>query len=173
MSITAYKLVTADSAYPDGLSLAVSNAITAGWQPFGQPIAFNGKLVQAVIEGVPDGAGGAPVDLQIADVAGLQSALDAKASTQALTDGLATKLGTNGTAAAATKLATVRTIAGVGFDGTANIAITAAGVGALATGGTAAAATKLATARQIAGHAFDGTADIVIAASDVGAQPAG
>src|ERR1700744_2902914 len=111
MSITAYKLVTADSAYPDALTDAVSKAIEAGWQPFGQPMAFNGKLVQAVIEGVPDGAGGAPVDLQIADVSGLQAALDGKASTQALTDGLATKLATTGTAAAATKLASAHLIA--------------------------------------------------------------
>lgn len=40
----------------------------------------------------------------------------------------ATKLGTTATAAAATKLATARTINGVAFDGTANITITAATV---------------------------------------------
>lgn len=41
----------------------------------------------------------------------------------------------SGTAVAATKLATARTIAGKSFDGTANISITAADVGALSTGG--------------------------------------
>ncbi|MDG0801948.1 tail fiber protein [Pectobacterium polaris] len=69
-------------------------------------------------------------------------------------------LATGGTAAAATKLATARTINGVAFDGTANIALTPANIGALPAAGTAAAATKLAVARKIAGVAFDGTADI-------------
>lgn len=80
-------------------------------------------------------------------------------------------LSTTGTAAAATKLATPRTIAGKSFDGTANIAIAASDVGALASNGTAAAATKLATARTIAGKSFDGTANISIGADDVGALP--
>ncbi|WP_145592107.1 phage tail protein [Yersinia rochesterensis] len=75
----------------------------------------------------------------------------------------------NGTAAAATKLATARNIAGKPFDGTANITIGAVDVGALASNGTAAAATKLATARNIAGKPFDGTANITIGAVDVGA----
>lgn len=172
MSITAYKLVTADAAFPDALTDAVTAAIALGWQPSGQVVSTSvGKLAQAMVQGAPDGGGGSG-SVTIADVEGLQDALDAKASTQALTDGLATKLGSTATAAAATKLATPRTIAGVSFDGTANIAITAANVGALATGGTAAAATKLVTARQIAGHEFDGTADIVITAADVGAQAA-
>ncbi|EHD22661.1 MULTISPECIES: hypothetical protein [Brenneria] len=69
-----------------------------------------------------------------------------------------------GTAAAATKLATARTINGVAFDGTANISLTPANIGALPAAGTAAAATKLAAARKINGVAFDGTKDI-----DVGA----
>jgi len=171
MSVTAYKLIVADASYPDALTVDVAAALADGWQPLGQPALVREKLIQAVIKGAPDGSG--PGTVTIADVEGLQDALDAKASTQALTDGLATKLGTNATAAAATKLATARTIAGVAFDGSANIALTAANVGALATNGTAAAATKLATARNIAGHAFDGTADVVITASDVGAQPAG
>ena len=47
-------------------------------------------------------------------------------------------LPSGGTAVAAAKLATARTIAGVAFDGTANISLTAANVGAIATtGGTA------------------------------------
>ena len=82
-------------------------------------------------------------------------------------------LASGGTAAAATKLATARKIAGHPFDGTADIAISAGDVGALASGGTAAAATKLATAHKIAGHAFDGTADIAISAGDVGALASG
>ncbi|WP_235906644.1 phage tail protein [Yersinia rochesterensis] len=76
-----------------------------------------------------------------------------------------------GTAAAATKLATARKIAGKAFDGSADITIAAGDVGALPSNGTAAAATKLATARKIAGKAFDGSTDITIAASDVGALP--
>ncbi|AVT59229.1 pyocin knob domain-containing protein [Pectobacterium versatile] len=63
-------------------------------------------------------------------------------------------------AQAAAKLATPRTINGVPFDGSANIALTPANIGALPVAGTAAAATKLAVARKIAGVAFDGTADI-------------
>jgi hypothetical protein len=76
-----------------------------------------------------------------------------------------------GTAAAATKLATARKIAGVAFDGTSDISLSAANVGALPSGGTAVAATKLATARKIAGVAFDGTQDIGLDADDVGAFP--
>ncbi|MDE8741739.1 phage tail protein [Pectobacterium polaris] len=71
----------------------------------------------------------------------------------------------NAVAQAAAKLATPRTINGVPFDGTANIALTPANIGALPAAGTAVAATKLAVARKIAGVAFDGTADI-----DVNAQ---
>ncbi|WP_233964008.1 pyocin knob domain-containing protein [Pectobacterium versatile] len=63
-------------------------------------------------------------------------------------------------AQAAAKLATPRTINGVPFDGSANIALTPANIGALPVAGTAAAATKLAVTRKIAGVAFDGTADI-------------
>jgi phage-related tail fiber protein len=76
-----------------------------------------------------------------------------------------------GTAVAATKLATARKIAGVAFDGTSDISLSAANVGALPAAGTAVAATKLATARKIAGVAFDGTQDIGLNADDVGAFP--
>ncbi|WP_258876339.1 pyocin knob domain-containing protein [Pectobacterium aroidearum] len=76
-----------------------------------------------------------------------------------------------GTAAAATKLATARTINGVAFDGTTNIALTPANIGALPTAGTAAAATKLATARTINGVAFDGTANIALTPASIGALP--
>ena len=55
-----------------------------------------------------------------------------------------------GLAATATALATGRTIGGVSFDGTANIAVTLA-----------ATATALATARTIGGTSFDGTGNIV------------
>ncbi|MGP6444168.1 phage tail-collar fiber domain-containing protein [Rahnella aceris] len=76
-----------------------------------------------------------------------------------------------GTAVAASKLATARKIAGVAFDGTQDINLSAANVGALPSGGTAVAATKLATARKIAGVAFDGTQDIGLNADNVGAFP--
>ncbi|MEL4887816.1 hypothetical protein N6P31_12160 [Pectobacterium betavasculorum] len=76
-----------------------------------------------------------------------------------------------GTAAAATKLSMARKIAGVAFDGTADIALTPANVGALPAGGTAAAATKLAVARKIAGVVFDGTADIALTPANIGALP--
>ena len=56
---------------------------------------------------------------------------------------------TTGNAATATALATARTIGGVSFDGTANIAVTLA-----------ATATALATGRTIGGVSFDGTANI-------------
>lgn len=81
------------------------------------------------------------------------------------------RLPSGGTAVASTKLATARKIAGVAFDGTADISIPPANVGALPATGTAAAATKLATPRKIAGVAFDGMADISIAAGNVGAVP--
>lgn len=77
------------------------------------------------------------------------------------------RLPSGGTAVAANKLATSRKIAGVAFDGTADISIPPANVGALPAGGTAVAATKLATARKIAGVAFDGTKDIAISAANV------
>ncbi|WP_449632273.1 phage tail-collar fiber domain-containing protein [Rahnella aceris] len=76
-----------------------------------------------------------------------------------------------GTAVAATKLATARKIAGVAFDGTQDINLSAANVGALPANGTAVAATKLATSRKIAGVAFDGTQDIGLNADNVGAFP--
>ncbi|AFE59941.1 tail fiber repeat 2 protein [Rahnella aquatilis HX2] len=76
-----------------------------------------------------------------------------------------------GTAVAASKLATARKIAGVAFDGTQDISLSAANVGALPAAGTAVAATKLATSRKIAGVAFDGTQDIGLNADNVGAFP--
>ncbi|MDY4378628.1 hypothetical protein SOV92_12430 [Pectobacterium brasiliense] len=79
----------------------------------------------------------------------------------------------DGTATAATKLSMARKIAGVAFDGTADIALTPANVGALPAAGTAVAATKLAVARKIAGVAFDGTADISLTSANVGAYSVG
>ena len=76
-----------------------------------------------------------------------------------------------GNAATATKLATARNIAGVSFDGSANISlnnnaitngagyITSSGTSA-ACSGNAATATQLQTARTIAGVSFNGTANI-------------
>lgn len=77
-----------------------------------------------------------------------------------------------GTAAAATKLSMARKIAGVAFDGTADIALTPDNVGALPAAGTAAAATKLASARTINGVAFDGTQNISLTPGNIGALPA-
>ncbi|GKW40685.1 hypothetical protein PEC301879_05440 [Pectobacterium carotovorum subsp. carotovorum] len=71
----------------------------------------------------------------------------------------------DGTAVAANKLATPRTIAGVPFDGTENIVLTADRVGALPVGGMAVEAVKahwLAEPRKINGVPFDGKADITL-----------
>ncbi len=79
-----------------------------------------------------------------------------------------------GTAAAATKLATARTIGGVAFDGTANINLPGVNAaGNQSTTGNAATASKLATARTISGVAFDGSANITLTAANVGALPSG
>ena len=79
-------------------------------------------------------------------------------------------LPSGGTAVAATKLETARTIGGVSFDGTANINLPGVNIaGNQSTTGNAATATKLATARTIAGVAFDGTANITLTAANVGA----
>tara|TARA_B100000886_G_scaffold246884_1_gene173723 strand:- start:5488 stop:7065 length:1578 start_codon:yes stop_codon:yes gene_type:complete len=75
---------------------------------------------------------------------------------------------TTGNAATATSLATARTIAGVSFDGSANISLNnnaiTNGAGYItssgSTSGNAGTATKLATSRTIAGVAFDGSANI-------------
>src|SRR5471030_2668547 len=83
------------------------------------------------------------------------------------------RLPSDGTAVAADKLSIARKIAGVAFDGTKDISLTADSVGALPSGGTAVAANKLATARKIAGVAFDGTKDIAITSGDVGAVQQG
>jgi len=61
---------------------------------------------------------------------------------------------TTGNAATATALETARTIGGVSFDGTANIAVTLA-----------ATATALASARTINGVSFDGTGNITVTAA--------
>ncbi|MFJ5319255.1 phage tail protein [Pectobacterium versatile] len=78
-------------------------------------------------------------------------------------------LAADGTAVAATKLATARKISGVAFDGAADITLGAVDVGALAVDGTAVSAAKLATARNINGIPFDGTTNITLSASGVGA----
>nr|WP_240345342.1 phage tail protein [Pectobacterium brasiliense] len=71
-------------------------------------------------------------------------------------------LTTEGTAAAAAKLAIARTINGVAFDGTASISLTPANIDALPAAGTAVAASKLAMPRKINGVVFDGSSDIDI-----------
>ena len=73
-----------------------------------------------------------------------------------------------GNAATATKLATARTIAGVSFDGSANIALNnnaiTNGAGYITSAGNAATATTLATARTINGVSFNGSANITVEA---------
>ncbi|WP_224651360.1 phage tail protein [Pectobacterium versatile] len=89
-----------------------------------------------------------------------------------ITVGDARYLGKMATAVAATKLAAARKIAGILFDGTADIALMPENIGALPATGTAAAATKLAVVRTINGVAFDGTANISLTPANVGALPA-
>lgn len=69
----------------------------------------------------------------------------------------------NGNAVTASRLQTARLIAGVPFDGTSNISISATNVGALPVDANAVSATKLLTARTINGTNFDGTANITTA----------
>ncbi|WP_236942683.1 phage tail protein [Ewingella americana] len=110
----------------------------------------------------------------------LNSAVDSNSETLAATpkavkaanDNANGRLPSGGTAVAANKLATARNIAGVAFDGTTDISLTAANVGALPTGGTAVAANKLATPKNISGVPFDGTTDINLSPYNVGAVPA-
>lgn len=85
----------------------------------------------------------------IADVTGLQAALDAKLDTA------------TGVAASATKLATARTIGGVSFDGTANINLP--GVNTTGNQNTTGSAATLTTARTINGTSFNGSANITTA----------
>lgn len=97
----------------------------------------------------------------ISGVAGLQTALDAK-------------LNATATAAAATKLATARTIGGVSFDGSANINLPGVNAGGnQSTSGNAATATKLATARTLTigdtGKTFDGSANQSWSLGEIGA----
>ena len=86
----------------------------------------------------------------ISDVNGLEVILD-------------NKLWATGTAASATKLVANRLIAGVAFNGTADINLPGVNIaGNQNTTGNAATATKLATIRKINAVDFDGTADITI-----------
>ena len=67
--------------------------------------------------------------------------------------------------ASASKLTAARTIGGISFDGSANIALPGVNIpGNQSTAGNAATATKLATVRTINGVSFDGTSNITIAA---------
>ena len=83
-------------------------------------------------------------------------------------------LASDGTAVAATKLATARQIGGVAFDGTANINLPGVNTaGNQNTTGNAATATKLATARTLTigstDRAFDGTGNLSWSLSEIGA----
>lgn len=100
------------------------------------------------------------VVIGMSDIAGLQGQLDSK-------------LGTGGTATAATKLATACTIGGVSFDGTASINLPGVNAaGTQATSGNAGSATKLATACTISlggllggSASFDGSGNVTITAT--------
>lgn len=72
-----------------------------------------------------------------------------------------------GNAGTATKLATARTISGVSFDGTANITLSAADVGALPlTGGTVSGALGVTGILDLVGYSASDMADIVWSAPD-------
>ena len=103
--------------------------------------------------GLTIGTDGTPVVFALSDSAArLSSSLPLKAS---LFDG---------NASTATKLATARTIAGVSFDGSANISLNnnaiTNGAGYITSAGNAATATALASAVEIGGVSFDGQSDI-------------
>ncbi|CNK93245.1 hypothetical protein [Yersinia kristensenii] len=169
ISILTAAGITPDSEKFDQIAVAISTLVSKG-----EFLKIKNNLSEIKAAG-PTAVAQAIANLGLTDTAA--TAAGALQKTQNLNDvanktTALTNLGAlpeNGTAAAATKLATARTIAGKSFDGTANISIAAADVGALASNGTAASATKLATARTIAGKSFDGTANISIAAADVGA----
>ncbi|KFD17315.1 phage tail fiber protein [Rahnella aquatilis CIP 78.65 = ATCC 33071] len=122
----------------------------------------------------PDGTLTAKGFVQLSSVVSSESEMLAATSkaVKAANDNANGRLPSGGTAVAANKLATSRKIAGVAFDGTADINLTPDNVGALPSGGTAVAATKLAMSRKIAGVAFDGTDDINLTPDNVGALPA-
>ncbi|AEX51426.1 phage tail protein [Rahnella aquatilis] len=123
----------------------------------------------------PDGTLTAKGFVQLSSVVSSESEMLAATSkaVKAANDNANGRLPSGGTAVAANKLATSRKIAGMAFDGTADINLTPDNVGALPSGGTAVAANKLATPRKIAGVAFDGTADINLTPDNVGALPSG
>ena len=77
-----------------------------------------------------------------------------------------------GNAGTATKLQTARKIAGIPFDGTADIILPGVNTtGNQNTSGNAGSATKLATVRTIAGIPFDGTANINIPFANISSTP--
>tara|TARA_R110000823_G_scaffold3064_5_gene12145 strand:+ start:269 stop:3082 length:2814 start_codon:yes stop_codon:yes gene_type:complete len=108
--------------------------------------------------------GSADIDLPGVNSAGNQNTTgNAATATTATTSG-----STTGNAATATSLQTARNIAGVSFDGSADIDLPGVNsAGNQNTTGNAATATSLQTARNIAGVSFDGTADISIASTNL------
>ena len=79
--------------------------------------------------------------------------------------------GITGNAATATRLQNARTIAGVSFDGTANISLNNSnitnGANYVSASGNVATATALQTARTISGTSFDGTQNITLNNSNI------
>lgn len=147
---TATKLATAraiGSASFDGTAGVTLAAIGAATSAQGSKADTSVQTVNSV---APDGAGNVVV-------AGGSSETGASILSKL---GIPSISGTNtgdqttvaGLAGSATKLATARTIGGVAFDGTANIAVTLAST-----------ATTLATARTINGVSFNGSANITVA----------
>ncbi|OVZ81331.1 hypothetical protein [Yersinia kristensenii] len=131
INILAAAGITPDSKKFDQMALAISTLVSKG-----EFLKIKNNLSEIKAAG-PSAVAAAIANLGLTDTAA--TAAGALQKTQNLND-VANKaialtnlgaLPSNGTAVAATKLATARTIAGKSFDGTANIAIGAADVGAL------------------------------------------
>lgn len=111
MAITAYKVLKSSI---ENLEDQVNEAITEGWQPYGNPLSKSPQsyiVFQVLIKGVPDGGGGGggPVTITIADISdagdtgknvlATSSAADARSAIGAGTSSL--QLGTGASQAAA------------------------------------------------------------------------
>lgn len=170
-------VVTWNDIAPDSIAASLINGLTA-----------NRALISSA-SGVLTASSVTNTELEYLSgvTSSIQNQLNDKAATNHNHSGV--YLPINGTAAAATKLATARTITigsstAKSFDGTDNLSYTLSEIGAasadhnhdgvyLPVGGTAAAATKLATARAItigsASKNFDGSAPISFTLSEIGA----
>jgi hypothetical protein len=116
------------------------------------------KLIDGAIAPVTDN----DIDLGTASLEFKNAYFDGIVRTNGRFDGALTGEVT-GNAATATTLATARTIAGVSFDGSANINLP--GVNTAGNQNTTGSAATLTTARTIGGTSFDGSANIAVALS--------